>query len=286
MKIISHNMKPEELRSFDIYSTDDSGLFDSVPYMHSVESTKQEQEEADSEDYDSFDEWLYFVSGSEDFIHFADEDEEVEFVVLPKDKLIMYMWLDGGPSTSKIERVLKDFVGGKMVEVPAKPGWIEGAVRNFPPFNDDEHKTYVCMNGKYYTYPSELEKKGVEESRRPSRRGRMLKEDFRLVGPELRSIQVSFAGTGMEPVDDIVELGDLTRNIFSIQYLCNTLFDVSLNSDYTFTAKVIGSEVKISVFDENEDKVGDLYFETCKRTPIPNPNEVEVKMNNILKEGY
>lgn len=176
MKIISHNMKPEELRSFDIYSTDDSGLFDSVPYMHSVESTKQEQEEADSEDYDSFDEWLNFVSGSDDFIHLGDEDEYVEFVVLPKDELIMYMWLDGGPSTSKIERVLKDFVGGKMVEVPAKPGWFEGAVRNFPPFNDDEHKTYVCMNGKYYTYPSELEKKGVEESRRPSRRGRMLKE--------------------------------------------------------------------------------------------------------------
>ena len=171
MEIIKHNLKPEDMRSFTITSTEDSGSYDPPAYMYSVESTDEEKDEAernftnpDETGRDSFDEWLDFVASSPDYIHFAD-DESVDFVVLPKDEIIMYLWLDGYNS-EKIERVLNDLVGGKMVEIP------EHLVRN--------SMNYVRMNGKYYTYPEEKRKTYGESFRR---RGRMLREgkEYKLI---------------------------------------------------------------------------------------------------------
>lgn len=266
MEIIRHNLKPEDMRSFTITSTEDSGSFDPPAYMHSVKSTRQEQKEADSEDYDSFDGWLDFVNGSDDFIHFADENEEVDFVVLPKDEIIMYLWLDGYNS-KKIERVLNDLVNGKMVEVPAKKGWFEGAVRNFPPFNDDEGRTYVCMNGKYYTYPSELGKEGVEESR--TSRGRMLRE-----GKEYKLIIMPHITADVWDVkeDEVVDDSEYTdylepRVFVTEDGLCNYVAlwaweDSGLDGKVTEMAKnpktkdCVAIEDDDDFYDEDEENLG------------------------------
>lgn len=273
MEIIRHNLKPEDMRSFTITSTEDSGSYDPPAYMHSVESTDEEKDEAernftspDETGRDSFDEWLDFVASSPDYMHFADEDEEVDFVVLPKDELIMYMWLDGGPDTSKVERVLKDFVNGKMVEVPAEKGWFKGAVRDFPPFNDDEGRTYVCMNGKYYTYPEE-NRKTYDESFR--RRGRMLREgkEYKLIiMPHIIADVWDVAED--EVVDDSEYTDYLEPRVFVTEDgLCNYVAlwaweDSGLDGKVTELAKnpktkdCVAIEDDDDFYDENEENLG------------------------------
>lgn len=272
MEIIRHNLKPEDMRSFTITSTEYSGSYDPPAYMHSVESTDEEKDEAernftnpDETGRDSFDEWLDFVAGSPDYIHFADEAEEVEFVVLPKDEIIMYLWLDGRNS-KKIERVLNDLVNGKMVEVAPRKGWFEGAVRNFPPFNDNEGKDYICMNGKYYTYPEEKRKTYGESFRR---RGRMLRE-----GKEYKLIIMPHITADVWDVaeDDVVDGSEYTdylepRVFVTEDGLCNYVAlwaweDNGLDGKVTEMAKnpktkdCVAIEDDDDFYDEDEENLG------------------------------
>lgn len=120
--------------------------------------------------------------------------------------------------------------------------------------------------------------------------GRMLKESELPVN--LSNYRAKFVGTGFEPVDEIVkELGFEQGREYDLKDIALRLFDGLVNTEeWTFGAEpddpdAEEPQIDIMVFDEEGDKIGDLFFEMTTEVDESTMNVIFDKLNDMLVNG-
>ena len=185
------------------------------------------------------------------------------------DKLSNFIDLDDDETAMKLRKFLHEAIQHFKARIDEWENNVEDVLKEF---EDDKAAS-------------------VSESRiRRFRRGRMLKESESPVN--LSNYRAKFTATGFEPVDDIVdELGFEQGMEYDLKDIALRLFDEMVNTEeWTFGASPSGNsegkqEIDIMVFDEYEDKVGDLFFEMTTKVDDITMIAIFDKLNDMLVNG-